>query len=42
MSDKKYGRAGKISLSLPETESGDKASKFDKYKDGKGFAALRG
>lgn len=34
--------AGKISLSLPRTESGDKASKFDKYKNEKGFAALRG
>jgi hypothetical protein len=34
--------AGKISLSLPKTESGDKASKFDKYKNEKGFAALRG
>jgi len=34
--------AGKISLSLPKTESGDKASNFDKYKNEKGFAALRG
>lgn len=34
--------AGKISLSLPKTEPGDKASKFDKYKNGKGFVSLRG
>jgi len=34
--------AGKILFSIPKTESGDKASKFDKYKNEKGFAALRG
>lgn len=32
---------GKISLNLPKTESGDKASKFDKYKNEKGFNLLR-
>ena len=32
---------GKISLLLPKTESGDKASKFDKYKNEKGFNLLR-
>jgi hypothetical protein len=32
---------GKISLSLPKTESGDKASKFEKYKNEKGFSLLR-
>ena len=33
--------AGKISLSLPKNESGDKASKFEKYKNEKVFALLR-
>jgi hypothetical protein len=33
--------AGKISLTLPKTESGDKASKFEKYKNENGFALLR-
>jgi hypothetical protein len=33
--------AGKISLTLPKTESGGKASKFEKYKNENGFALLR-
>ncbi len=32
---------GKISLTLPKIESGDKASKFEKYKNENGFALLR-
>ncbi len=32
---------GKISLSLPKTESGNKASKFTKYQNENGFATLR-
>lgn len=34
--------AGKISLSLPKTESGNKAFEFDRYKNEEGFASLRG
>ena len=38
----KTGRnAGKISLSLPRTEEGDKAEKFEKYKNDNGFKLLR-
>lgn len=45
---KKLGRenksgknAGRISLTLPKTESGYKASKFEKYRNEKGFVLLR-
>ncbi len=33
--------AGKISLTLPKTEKGDKARKFEKYKNDRGFNLLR-